>query len=114
SGRSWRMPSVAAGAVVVIAVAAWMISRGHSAPTMPGNTLAVLPFRVAGPDSAVWREGLVDLLSINLDGAPGVRVIPPRTAFSRWTASVGERADGADQDAALGVSRAVGAGFALT
>src|SRR5205823_1731670 len=48
SGRSWRMPSVAASGVVVITVAAWMISRGHSAPTMPGNTLAVLPFRVAG------------------------------------------------------------------
>jgi len=112
--RSWRMPSVAAGAVVVIAVAAWMISRGHSAPTMPGNTLAVLPFRVAGPDSGVWREGLVDLLSINLDGAPGVRVIAPRTVLSRWNVDVGRRADVADQDAALGVARAVGARFALT
>ena len=114
SGRSWRMPAVAAGAVAVIAVTAWMISRGHSAPTTPGNTLAVLPFRVAGPDSAVWREGLVDLLSINLDGAPGVRVIAPRTVLSRWNANVGRRADVADQDAALGVARAVGARFALT
>ena len=114
SGRSWRMPSVAASGVVVITVAAWMISRGHSAPTMPGNTLAVLPFRVAGPDSAVWREGLVDLLSINLDGAPGVRVIAPRTVLSRWNGDVGRRADVADQDAALGVARAVGARFALT
>src|SRR5947199_6888787 len=39
AGRPWRMPAAAAGAVVVIAVAVWMISRGHSAPTMPGNTL---------------------------------------------------------------------------
>src|SRR3989454_9844855 len=114
SGRSWRMPAVAAGAVAVIAVTAWMISRGHSAPTTPGNTLAVLPFRVAGPDSGVWREGLVDLLSINLDGAPGVRVIAPRTVLSRWNANVGRRADVVDQDAALGVARAVGARFALT
>jgi len=112
--RSWRLPAVTAGAVVAVAVTAWMISRGHSAPTMPGNTLAVLPFRVAGPDSAVWREGLVDLLSINLDGAPGVRVIPPRTVLSRWNASLRTRADAADQDAALGVARAVGARFALT
>src|SRR5439155_8881299 len=51
--RSWRVPAVAAAAGVAIAVAAWMISRLHSAPAMPGNTLAVLPFRVAGPDSAV-------------------------------------------------------------
>src|SRR5207249_1978077 len=86
----------------------------HSTPTVPGNTLAVLPFRVAGPDSGVWREGLVDLLSINLDGAPGVRVIAPRTVLSRWNADVGRRADVVDQDAALGVARAVGARFALT
>ena len=112
--RSWRVPAVAAAAGVAIAVAAWMISRLHSAPAMPGNTLAVLPFRVAGPDSAVWREGLVDLLSINLDGAPGVRVIPPRTVLSGWNANLGKRADVADQDAALGVARAVGARFALT
>src|SRR5207247_328820 len=71
-------------------------------------------FRVAGPDSGVWREGLVDLLSINLDGAPGVRVIAPRTVLSRWNANVGRRAEVADQDAALGVARAVGARFALT
>src|SRR2546423_13843103 len=59
--RSWRLPAVATAAVVAIAVTAWMISRGQSAPTMPGNTLALLPFRAAGPDSAVWRAGLVDL-----------------------------------------------------
>src|SRR2546426_6601034 len=114
SGRSWRMPAAAAATVVVIAVAAWMVSHGRSSPSMPGNTLAVLPFRVAGPDSGVWREGLVDLLSINLDGAPGVRVIAPRTVLSRWNANVGRRAEVADQDAALGVARAVGARFALT
>src|SRR5947208_9665562 len=114
AGRPWRMPAAAAGGVVVIAVAAWMISHGRPSPSMPGNTLAVLPFRVAGPDSGVWREGLVDLLSINLDGAPGVRVIAPRTVLSRWNANVGRRADVADQDAALGVARAVGARFALT
>ncbi|PYP23896.1 MAG: hypothetical protein DMD55_16210 [Gemmatimonadetes bacterium] len=113
SRRSWRVPAVAAG-IVMIGVAAWMISHRRSSPGIPGNTLAVLPFRVAGPDSGVWREGLVDLLSINLDGAPGVRVIAPRTVLSRWNADVGRRADVADQDAALGVARAVGARFALT
>src|SRR5436309_4812428 len=113
SRRSWRVPAVAAG-IVMIGVAAWMISQGRSSPGIPGNTLAVLPFRVAGPDSGVWREGLVDLLSINLDGAPGVRVIAPRTVLSRWNTNVGRRADVADQDAALGVARAVGARFALT
>src|SRR5207247_8880527 len=67
--RSWPVPAVAVAAVAALAVTAWMISRGHSAPTVPGNTLAVLPFRVAGPDSGVWRAGLVDLLSIKLTGA---------------------------------------------
>src|SRR5439155_1533867 len=63
AGRPWRMPTAAAGAVVVIAVAVWMISRGHPAPTMPGNTLAVPPFRVPGPldrlTVLLLRAGLV-------------------------------------------------------
>src|SRR5947208_3304926 len=34
AGRPWRMPAAAAGGVVVIAVAAWMISHGRPSPSM--------------------------------------------------------------------------------
>src|SRR5947199_320522 len=60
--RSWPVPAVAVAAVAALAVTAWMISRGHSAPTVPGNTLAVLPFRVEG--SADGVPALVDRLTV--------------------------------------------------
>ncbi len=97
--RSWHVPAVAAGAVVVLAALAWMIKQRVVSPTILGDAAAVLPFRVAGPDSSVWREGLVDLLSINLDGVSGLRVIPPRTVLSRWHLDVGKGTDVADHSA---------------
>src|SRR5207249_990527 len=111
---SWRVPAVAAGVVVALAALAWVITQRRLSPAMLSDAAAVLPFRVAGPDSGLWREGLVDLLSINLDGVPGLRVVPPRTVLSRWHTDLGRGTDAADQDAALRVARAVGARFALT
>jgi class 3 adenylate cyclase len=34
--------------------------------------IAVVPFRVTNPELGLWREGMVDLLSTNLDGAGGL------------------------------------------
>jgi len=78
----------------------------------PEPALAVLPFRVVGSDMELWREGMVDLLSTNLDGAAGIRTIAPRTVLSRWRATVGEAAEPSDPQA-LQVAREVGAKHAL-
>jgi serine/threonine-protein kinase len=78
----------------------------------PEPGLAVLPFRVVGDDAGLWREGMVDLLSANLDGAVGVRTIAPRTVISRWRASFVDDAEPADAEA-LDVARDVGARHAL-
>ena len=44
------------------------------------NAVAILPFRVSGPPEAQYlREGMLDLLSISLDGFAGWRVVHPRT-----------------------------------
>src|SRR2546428_2814265 len=43
AGRPRRMSAVAAGGVLVVAVAAWMISHGRPSPCMTGNTLGRLP-----------------------------------------------------------------------
>jgi hypothetical protein len=51
-GRSFSPPEAVAGAAA------------------PG--IAVLPFSVSSPRLEEWREGMVDLLSTNLDGAAGV------------------------------------------
>ncbi|HEU4464509.1 MAG TPA: adenylate/guanylate cyclase domain-containing protein, partial [Gemmatimonadota bacterium] len=81
------------------------------AEAAPG--IAVLPFTVqGGADLEVWREGMVDLLSTNLDGVGGLRAIDSRTVLARWNESVpeGQRADLAT---ALDVGRSAGARYVL-
>lgn len=74
--------------------------------TAPG--VAVVPFNVNAPELALWREGLVDLLSTNLDGPGGLRGIDSRTVLARWSESV---PDGTRPDLAtmLEVARAADA-----
>ena len=118
--RLRRLPRIAALALtaLVLAGAAWMgyrAARGAPGPApLDTAALAVLPFRVVGPGLELWREGMVDLLSLNLDGAAGLRTIHPRTVLSRWHRELGNDAASADQMQALGVARATGARYALT
>lgn len=72
--------------------------------------LAVLPFRVTGEELVTWREGLVDLLSRNLDGLGGIRAIDSRTVLARWREAVDGEPDLA---AALAVAQRTGARWAL-
>lgn len=79
-----------------------------ASPAAPG--LAVLPFRVTGPELETWREGLVDLLSRNLDGLGGIRAIDSRTVLARWREVAGEEPDLAT---AMSVADRSGARWAL-
>ena len=54
--------------------------------------VAVLPFAVQDGALASWREGLVDLISIDLTGVAGLRSVDSRTLLARWR----ERVRGAD------------------
>jgi class 3 adenylate cyclase/tetratricopeptide (TPR) repeat protein len=94
-------------------------NRGHAfspreavaGAAAPG--LAVLPFDVRGEGLDVWREGMVDLLSTNLDGAAGLRTIDSRTVLARWDELVqGTRRP--DLDTALEVARRTGARYAVS
>ncbi len=82
-----RRPVVflALGAGLIVAAAAWFFLRQPraSAPLDP-NLVAVAPFDVPDPRLSLWREGLVDLLSRNLDGAGPLRSVPPTTVIRRW------------------------------
>ncbi|MGH7587304.1 MAG: protein kinase domain-containing protein, partial [Gemmatimonadota bacterium] len=77
-----------------------------------GPAIAVLPFSVHGRDVDIWREGMVDLLSIGLDGAGGLRAIDSRTLLARWSESVGSSGV-ADLRLSLDVARRAGAGYAV-
>ncbi len=74
--------------------------------------IAVLPFSVRGGGLDVWREGMVDLLSANLDGAAGMRTIAGRTVIARWNEAGADEAGG-DLETSLAVARATGASYAL-
>ena len=74
--------------------------------------VAVLPFSVSGADMQELGEGMVNLLSTNLDGVTGLRAIDSRTVLARWDELVGSR-DRADQSTNLAVARATGARYAL-
>ncbi len=75
--------------------------------------IAIVPFEVRGGDLEVWREGMMDLLSNNLDGVAGYRTIDPRTVLARWSEEVGDLDARVDLDQALRVAGATGARYAL-
>jgi tetratricopeptide (TPR) repeat protein/TolB-like protein len=81
-------------------------------PTSRPPVIAVLPFTVRGPGLEIWREGIVDLLSMGLDGTPGIRAIDSRTLLARWHEEVGDKPV-ADLALALGVARRSQARYAL-
>lgn len=74
--------------------------------------LAVVPFSVNDPELERWEEGMVDLLSTNLDGAGGLRAIDSRTVLARWRELVPENGV-ADLPTALEVARRAGGKYGL-
>ncbi len=74
--------------------------------------IAVVPFDVRGSDLEIWREGMMDLLTNNLDGVGGYRTIDARTVMSRWKNTVGDQ-ETPDLQTALRAAGATGARYAL-
>jgi len=106
--RRWRW--VGGSAVVIAGAAAAAVgllrSRSAAPSSLDGSLVAVAPFDVLDPSLALWREGMVDLLSRNLDGAGPLRTVPPTTVIRRWQGR-------ADPEAAAELGRRTGAGLAL-
>jgi serine/threonine-protein kinase len=87
NARSRRAFVLGLGAVVALGLglAAVFLWPGRTtAEALDPNRLAVAPFDVLDPGLQFWREGLVDLLARNLDGAGPLRTIPPSTVIRRW------------------------------
>jgi serine/threonine-protein kinase len=105
--RRWPVVLMALITGLTIAAAWWFVfqqPRG-SAPLDP-NLVAVAPFDVPDPKLSLWREGLVDLLSRNLDGAGPLRSVPPTTVIRRWSGR-------ADRLSAPALGRRTGAGLVV-
>ena len=111
-----RLPRmrIAAGVagVLLLLGAAWAIVRTLSGPAAPVSptSVAVLPFSVRGSESFSYLvEGIVDLLSRNLDGAEDLRSIDPGTVLTAAARSGGPGAP--DQERGRAIARRVGAGL---
>jgi len=81
-----RMLALAAVAGIVV-LAGWIALRPRTPPVLDPNRVAIAPFDVpgGGPDLALWREGLVDVLSRSLDGAGPLRTVSPTLVVRRWS-----------------------------
>ena len=54
-----------------------VVSRRERAVPLDQNLVAVAPFDVVDADLKLWHEGMVDVLSRNLDGAGPLRTVSP-------------------------------------
>ncbi len=102
-----RRAIIAAASVLTLIVAAAVVrSRAGSRVALDANLVAVAPFEVFDPKLAVWREGLVDILSRNLDGAGPLRTVSPTLVVRRWRGR-------ADPASATSLGQRTGARLAL-
>jgi hypothetical protein len=87
SGRRWARAAAIAVAIVAVALGVIVgITRlRQPAVRLDGNLLAVAPFDVLDPSLQLWHEGLVDVLSRDLDGAGPIRTVPQSVGIHRWS-----------------------------
>ena len=105
--RPSRRAYVIAGVLLLILVGtvAALASRGRSR-ALDANLIAVAPFDVFDPKLSVWREGLVDIMSRNVDGAGPIHSVSPTIVVRKWSGR-------ADPTSAATLARRVGARLAL-
>ena len=101
-----------AGLYVVVTGGESFIGPEAIGATDVADGIAIVPFKVSGSDLEVWREGMVDLLSTNLDGMGGYRTIDSRTVMARWREVVGDEV-APDLDASLRAAGETGARYAV-
>jgi DNA-binding SARP family transcriptional activator len=78
--RRWA-PAIVLAA---LAVAGILLSGTGPAPPIDPNLLAIAPFDVLDPSLEIWHEGLVDILSRDLDGAGPLRTVAQSAGLKRW------------------------------
>jgi hypothetical protein len=92
--------------VALIGAGVWSWLRSRPTPVLDADLIAVAPFDVLGEDLELWREGLVDVLARNLDGAGPLRTVSPTVVIRRWRGR-------ADSESAAELGRRSGARLAV-
>ena len=101
SRRGLWAVAAAVVAIATLAVPAYRRLRPVAAADGALN-LAVAPFEVLDPQLALWKEGIVDVLSRNLDGAGPIRTMSPSVTIKGWEGH-------AERAAAIAFGKRVGA-----
>jgi hypothetical protein len=97
---------IGAAVIALLIVAGIVVSRRKRALPLDQDLVAVAPFDVVDADLKLWHEGMVDVLSRNLDGAGALRTVSPTVVVRRW-------AGRADKESASSLGRATGARLAV-
>jgi len=103
--QGWRRRAVITACVAAMSIpfiAHWI----NADPPLDPDLIAVAPFDAEAPSLALWKEGLVDVMSRNLDGAGALRAVPASMAVRRWQGR-------ADPQSARALGRRTGAGLVI-
>lgn len=108
---------VGAFTVILLSAAAGWWARS----TLGGTTvaegaehIAVVPFETAGSGVEEFSEGIVNLLSWNLNEVGALRTVSPRSVLNAWRGEGGGEAEGLDGEEVLALAQRLGAGSVLT
>ena len=115
---SWQPLAAIGGVIAALLIGAGVLfypQMFSGSEPISGETtkraVAVLPFEVSGAGTQAWKDGMVTMLSMNLDGAGGLRAIADRRIFAAAeqvdSSSLGERSP------ALAVAKQAGAQYAV-
>jgi eukaryotic-like serine/threonine-protein kinase len=102
------------GVAIALPQIARLRGRGPSVTFSAVPGVAVLPFRTVGADPELWHEGIVDMLSYNLDGIGQLRKIDPVTIFTEWRRNGGSASNALSAADAREVGRRLGSRFVVT
>ena len=94
--RSWKRIAIPVIAVALIGIAIFAVSKfGGPKQAEAAVTIAIAPFNAPTAELALWREGMVDVLSRNLDGAGPLRTVSPTVSIKGF-APVTDRSTATD------------------
>src|SRR6185312_9542055 len=100
------MLGIAAGVIVALGSAITWYWRTHHLARVDPDVVAVAPFDVLDDELSLWHEGMVDVLSRNLDGAGPLSSVAPSIVIRHWTGR-------ADRRSAVALGRKTGAGLVV-
>ena len=73
-----------AGTALVGVITMRVLGGTRATPARTPVVLAVAPFQVFDPELALWREGMMNVLSHNLDTSATLQTVAPATVVQHW------------------------------